>query len=249
MSADLAWFGGTFEADDATLAALSDHVAAIATLNAHHLHADGQYDSGHSPPTIAIDDNIQGALSVCVPIIVPGPSPESDEHRARMSAALHHLYGFLLSHFDAPMPDRPMCGAGGLMQPPSFGAVWDDLKGLAPECSLEDAGVKGRASGLARDGAPKTVWLSLPRVVDGPLQAVVDVAAREFEAAHAPATVDRMFGGSVAAIPLFARASDEMKRATMLAVNSVPWAAVTGEHRSMFLAGVRQNEPHIMDAF
>jgi hypothetical protein len=218
-------------------------------LNAHHLHADGQYESKHSPPTIAIEDNIQGALSLHVPIIVPGPSSENDEHRARLSTTLHNLYGFLLSHFDAPMPERPMCGAGGLMQPPSFGDVWDTLKGLAPECSLADADVKGRASGLAHDGAPKTVWLALPHVVDGPLQAVVDVAASEFAAAHAPATVDRMFGRSVAAIPLFARASDEMKHAATLAVNSVPWADVTGEHRSVFLDDVRQNEPHIMDAF
>lgn len=243
---DLAWFGGTFVGDDATLATLAGHVAAIATLNAQHMHADEDHADGHMPPATTIEGGHTDALTVDVPILVPAPSDENDEHRARLSATLHSLYGFALSHFDSPMPDRPMVGAGGLMQPPSFTHTWDDLKGLAPECRLDDAAVKGRATGLDRR-VPKTAWLTLPDVVDAPLRAVVDVAAAEFKAAHAPATVDRMFGARVSAVPIFVPASDAMVAAAKSA--TVPWStAVTGEHRAEFLSGI-VNKTSVMDAF
>ena len=253
MSADLAWFGGTFEATDTTLAALADHVASITTLNAQYMHADEPYCPDSVPPAITVaTDGFQGTLSVHMPIIVPVVGDEHDEHRARLSSSLHSLYGFLLSHFDAGLPERPMCGEMGLMQPPSFGAVWDDLKGLAPECSLADAPIKGKADGTHAD-APKTVWLTLPNKVDTPLQTVVDVAAREFAAAHAPVAVDRMFGPAAVAVPVFAKASDAMKAAAADATGSVAWhAAVIGEHRDQFLRDVGQNQPttcRLMDAF
>jgi hypothetical protein len=146
-----------------------------------------------------------------------------------------------------------MCGELGLMQPPSFGAVWDDLKGLAPECSLADEPVKGKADGT-HAAAPKTVWLTLSDKVDTPLQTVVDVAASEFAAAHAPAIIDHMFGKNTLAVPVFAKASDAMKAAAAGAENSIAWhAAVIGEHRDQFLNDVGiSSKPTaccVMDAF